>query len=513
MKATSSSKIKNLRNLARIIKRLKKAGKKIVLCHGVFDLIHPGHIRHFMSAKKYGDILVVSITADKYVKKGPGRPVFNQSLRSEVLSSIEVIDYVTIVSSFSAIEVIERIKPDYYVKGPDYKKRKENIQIPRKLESEEEAIRKNGGKLIYTEDNVIFSSTKLINDHLDIYPAKTKKYLESLRNTYGADYILDKLAFLKDTKIMVIGDAIIDQYHYCFPTGKSSKEPIIVHQYISDESFAGGVLATANHLSALSQHIHLVTLLGKKRSFETFIKRHIKQNIKTKFFYRRDANTIIKRRYLDAFTRQKLFQISYLKDEFIDKKLENEILLYLRKEIEKYDLVVVNDFGHGLMTDKIIRFISSKAKYLALNVQANSANYGFNVITKYPRAHYVCIDDLEMRLATHDKYGEVQELIRKVYKKLRCDFMIVTKGPHGSIGYSENLGFTLAPALTERIVDRVGAGDALFAITSPLVYAKIERDLVPFIGNVAGALQIQTVGNKTPIELNDIVRFITRLLK
>ncbi len=513
MNKVVSKKIKRLRDLVRIVEKLKKEGKKIVHCHGVFDLVHPGHIRHFNSAKSYGDILIVTLTADKFVRKGPGRPIFNQYLRAEVLASVEYIDYIAIVDSDSAIPAIKKLKPDFYIKGPDYKSRKEIINMPRKLNSEEEAVKGVGGKLIFTDDTITFSSSKLINDYLAVYPPKTKKYLEILKAKYTPEYIFDKLAHLRNLKILVIGDAIIDQYHYCQPMGKSSKEPIMVHQYLSEETFLGGTLATASHIASLSSQITLVTVLGKKNSFRNFILKHLKGGVKPILFYQANKNTIIKRRYLYEFTQQKLFQISYLDDDFISEETERRIIKFIKREIKKYDLVIVNDFGHGLMTDKIIKLVSARANYLALNVQANSANWGFNVITKYPKADFICIDEQEIRLATHDKYSDVHLLIKKIFNKMRCSYMMVTRGPEGSIVYSKADGFHDSPALTEKIVDRVGAGDALFAITSPLVYAGIGHEIVPFIGNVAGALQVGVVGNRSPIEFSDMVKFVTRLLK
>lgn len=506
-------KIKKLRELAKIAKKLKKEGKKTVLCHGVFDLVHPGHIRYLHSAKKQGDILVVSLTADKYVKKGPGRPIFNQNLRAEVLSSLENVDYVTIVESETAIEAIKKIKPDVYVKGPDYKKRKQNILIPRKLEEEEAAIQSVGGKLIFTEDEIVFSSSRLINEYLDLYPIKTRDYLEDLKQKYTADYILDRLASLRKIKVLVIGDAIIDQYHYCLPMGRSSKEPVMVHQYISEETFLGGTLMTANHVASLSSQVALLTVLGKEKSFKNFILRHLKKEVSPVFFHQPNHQTIIKRRFLDAFTKQKLFQLSVLKDDLLAEKIEKEVVGFLKKEIKNYDLVIVNDFGHGMMTEKIIRLICQKANFLALNVQANSANYGFNIITKYPKAEFICIDTQELRLATHDRYSGLPILIKKIYKKMRCNDLIVTKGADGSISFSKEMGFLETPALTERIVDRVGAGDALFAICAPCIYASFERDLISFVGNVAGALHVQIVGNKKPVEFGEMAKFIARLLK
>jgi rfaE bifunctional protein kinase chain/domain len=430
-----------------------------------------------------------------------------------VLASITDVDYVAIVDSDSAVVSIKKIKPNFYVKGPDYKSRRTFAHIPRKLNEEEEAVNSIGGKLIFTSDEIVFSSSSLINNYFDIYPPKTKEYLDTLKEKYTAEMIIEKLEVTKNTKILVIGDAIIDQYHYTLPLGRSSKEPIMVHHFISDESFAGGALATANHLASLSDSVTLLTILGKKHSFRNFITKKLKSIVKPVFFYQPNSDTIVKRRYLDAFTKQKQFQLTYMRDGFIDEKIEKAIIAHLKNEIAKFDLVVVNDFGHGLLTDKIIKTIISRANYLTLNVQANSANYGFNVVTKYPRADFVCIDEAEIRLATHDKYGDIKSLVKKIYRKMKCKDMLVTRGASGSLGYSDKDGYYETPALTERIVDRVGAGDALFAIASPCLFSGMERHLVAFIGNVAGALQVQVVGNKRPIELVDLTKFITRLLK
>lgn len=506
-------KILTLTQLSRTIAKLKKEGKKIVQCHGVFDLVHPGHIRYFKSAKKYGDVLVVSITGDKYVRKGPGRPIFNEQLRAEVLAAMSLIDYVVIVQSDTAIEAIKKLKPDVYVKGPDYKKRKANPFLPRKLGQEEAAVTSVGGKLVFTDDEVIFSSSHLINRYIEQYPEKTKNYLETIRKSYANESIVDIICTIKSKKILVIGDAIIDQYHYTLPMGKSSKEPLVVHIYRSEESFAGGTLATANHLAALSDNVHLVTLLGKKKTFATFIKKHLRPQIKPILFYQKDAPTIIKRRFIDEVTKQKLFQVSYMKDDTVAETTERKILEFLRKELSNYDMVIVNDFGHGLMTPKIIRLITKRAKYVALNVQANSANYGFNIVTKYPRADFVCMDEHELRLATHDKHTDLVRLMKKIVKDLHTQELVVTRGSYGSMSLTAKNGIIEAPALAQAIVDRVGAGDAFFALASPCAYIGMDQTLVSFIGNVAGALKVQSVGNKTPIDFKDLTKFITRLLK
>ncbi len=512
MEINPRKKVKRISDLSKIISRLKKEGKKIIHCHGVFDLIHPGHIRYFEEAKKRGDIVVVTITADVFVKKGPGRPIFHERLRAEFLSSISFVDYVSIDRSESAVAAIMAIKPDVYLKGPDYRGIRKDTSIYKRLLEEEEAVKKVGGKLEFTDD-IVFSSTKLINSYIDVYPARTRRYLENLRRDYTTDDVVDWMRKLEDIKILIIGDAIIDQYHYSKPVGKSSKEPVIVNKFLSEESYLGGALATANHVVSLSKRISLISLLGEKNSFQSFIEKRLKRPIRHTFFIRSGTHTVIKRRFVDIDTKQKLFQVSYIDDDEIEGKLERSIKKLLKQELLKYDMVIVNDFGHGFLTEALVKTICKYGKYIALNVQANSANYGFNVITKYPRAHYVCIDEQEMRLAMHDKYGDIEDLIRRIYKKMKCQVIIVTRGYNGAISYTEKDGFMLSPALTQRVIDRVGAGDALFAITSPGVYSQMPVELVSFLGNIAGALQVQVIGNSRSITFDDMHIMINRLLK
>ena len=503
-------KIVKVEKLGRVCSKLKAKGKKIVHCHGVFDLLHLGHIRHFKLAKKHGDILIVTITKDKHVKRGPGRPVFNEYLRAEALASLSITDYVSIIDSPTAVACIKVLKPDVYVKGSEYKKKEEDITG--KIFEEEDAVKSVGGRLVFTDD-ITFSSSKLLNEYLDVYPPRTVKYLKAIGKKYSADFITEKLHSLKNLKVLVIGDAIIDQYHYCTPMGKSSKEHLVANKYVSEEMFAGGSLATANNVASLCKQVDLLTVLGKKDSFKDFIEGRLSSNINPIFFYRPDIETIIKRRFVNKELNRKLFEICYIKDDNISGRLETKIVKQLEKTIENYDLVIVSDFGHGLLTKRIISLICAKARYLALNVQTNSANIGFNLVTKYPRVNCVCVDEIELRFATHDKFSDLRTLARQVYQELGCQQVIATRGPHGSLSYSESHGYHETPAFAYHIVDTIGAGDAFFAFIAPCFSAGLPQDLVSFVGNAVGSLAVQIVCNREPIKFVDLVKYITRLLK
>lgn len=503
-------KIKTVGELTKIASELREKGKKIVQCHGVFDLVHLGHIRHLNQAKKEGDVLIVTITKDEHVKRGPGRPLFNENLRAETLASLAVTDFVCVIDAPSATDCIKILRPHIYAKGMDYADKEKDMTS--KIYEEEAAVRSVGGKLVITDD-ITFSSSRLINDYLDVFPPHTVKYLKAFSKRHSADYIIDALSSLKKLNALVIGDAIIDQYHYCLPMGKSSKEHLVANKYSWDESFAGGSLATANNAAGICGNVDLVTVLGEKSVFMDFIRSKLVPNVSPSFFYRPDIETIIKRRFVAEGTNRKLFEICYIKDDDIDAGLEADITQHLKKTIKNYDLVIVSDFGHGLMTKRLINLICSKARYLAINVQTNSANIGFNLVTKYPKADCACIDEMELRFAAHDRFGDLRTHARQISEKLGCEHVIATRGSHGSLSYSKKKGFHETPAFSYRVVDAIGAGDAFFAFVAPCFAAGLPPDAVSFIGNAVGSLAVQIICNREPVKFVDLAKFITRLLK
>ncbi len=504
-----SHKIITLDALAAVIARLKRQHKVVVHSHGVFDLLHPGHVNHFLAARKLGDVLVVTLTKDEYVNKGPGRPVFNHRLRAESIAAMECVDYVAVNEWPTAVQTIRKLKPSIYVKGADYINRKDDVTGA--IHDEEEAIRSVGGKIQFT-DEITFSSSQLLNSYFSVYPDQTQAFLKDFRARHEADDILKQLAALKKLKVLVIGDAIVDEYHYCQAMGKSPKETIVVTRYLREEAFAGGSLACANHAANFCGQVDLVALLGKKNSREDFIRSKLKSNVKPKFFYQENASTIIKRRFVDPAFLSKMFEICFLDHGGISKELESPLCDYLAKTLPAYDAVIVTDYGHGFIGPAMINMLCEKAKFLAVNAQTNSANIGYNLITKYPRADYICIDEPEIRLAMHDRTGKLENLIHRVSEQMNCKKVIITRGHLGSIAYSGGKFFE-TPVFSTEIVDRVGAGDAFLSVTAPCVAKGIPMDVVGFIGNAVGAMAVTIVCNRSYIEAVPLSKFVKTLLK
>jgi len=501
-------KIKSINEVKSIVKSFKNTGKKTVLSVGIFDILHPGIIAHLKKAKQQGDILIVGVIKNKDVKRGPERPIFSEVLRLENVAVIGFVDYVCLVDDKKTLECLKQIKPDIFAKGESFKER--NKKTLKKLQGEEKSI-KNIGCRIYVTENVS-SSTSIINQFLDLYSETTKKYLLKMKNKYGSAFILEQLKSLKNMKVLVIGDGIIDEYHYCEAMGRSSKVPLVVSRFLNSEAFAGGVFAAANNIAGLCDKVTMVSALGDKNNLKKFALNHLSSNIKPKFFYRPDSETIIKKRFIEQYSGNKLFEICHMDKGDMPEVEERKILKYLNAEIGKYDMVLALDFGHGLFTDKTIRLLEKKAKFLAVNVQTNSANSGFNMMTKYKKIDFGCLTEVEARLSRHDEYGAIEDVIKKLSKQVKTSNMIMTRGKQGSMAYGRKAGFEYAPALSSRVVDRIGAGDAFFSFVAPCAAKKMPLDLISFVGNAAGAIAVQIVCNKEPVEANKLFEFIRSLL-
>ncbi len=504
------AKVKELEELAEIISRLRSEGKKVVQCHGVFDLLHPGHIRHFEAARQEGDVLVVTVTPDEHVNKGPGRPVFNHRLRAESVAALQTVSFVAVNRWPTAVETLRLLKPDVYVKGGEYADA--GSDLTGMIALEQEAVKSGGGRIHFTNE-ITFSSTELLNSHFDVYPDEARAFLKSFRQQYTPGDIIKRLETLRKLKVLLIGESIIDEYHYCQAMGKSPKELLVTTKYVREEAFAGGILACANHIAGFCEDVHLVTCLGSKDSREEFIHSHLKPNVTTQFFHRDDSSTIVKRRYLDQAFLSKMFEVCFLDDSPLPSRIEKDVCAYLKSVIGDYDLVLVADYGHGFMTGDIINLLCAGSRFLAVNTQTNSANAGYNLITKYPRTDFICIDEPEMRLACHDRLGDLRHLMTTTVRKLGSRRATVTRGHHGSLSYAVEQGFTEIPVFSSRIVDRVGAGDAFLSVAAPCVVAGFPMDLVGFVGNAVGALAVRIVGNRSAVEPVPLFKFITALLK
>lgn len=492
-----SHKIVQLNTLAEKIAHLKTEGKTIVHCHGVFDLLHIGHIRYFNAAATMGDVLVVTLTEDRFVNKGPGRPAFSEDLRAEAIANLACVDFVAINSWPTAIETLHLLKPNFYVKGSDYRDASRDLTGNILLEAE--AVRSVGGEIAFT-DEVTFSSSRLLVNFSDVYTDEQRNYLTALKTLNSVEDIKTQIDHIKDKSVLLLGEIIIDEYVYCNAIGKSGKEPVMVVKRLNSEQFMGGVLAIANHISPFCKSVIIHSYIGQDRGFEDIILEQMPDNVHLKCIAKKDSPTILKRRYIDEYSKARIVGVYDIEDCLLEVEDEAKLLENLQEDISDVDLVLVADYGHGLITPNVVNYIQEYSPFLAVNTQINSSNIGFHTISKYARADFVCIHEGELRHDYRSRTCPEEELIENLYTKMNCRSIIITQGKKGAIGYSKETGFVQCPAFAARIIDRVGAGDSVLAITSLCLTVDLPLQSTLLIGNLAGAQSVATIGNKHGID-------------
>jgi rfaE bifunctional protein kinase chain/domain/rfaE bifunctional protein nucleotidyltransferase chain/domain len=503
-------KIINFKDIERILKKHKIKNQKIVHCHGVFDLLHIGHLKHFETAKNKGDILIVSITDDQYIDKGFNRPFFKNQQRLESLSSIEDITYVVLNNSSTAVNIISKIKPDFYCKGPDYKKQKDDITG--QIKNEINAVKKFGGKIVITNDTT-YSSSSILNDVASPFDLNQKKFLKKIKTDTNLFKFSSQIKKLEKLKVLIIGETIIDKYIFCEALGKSGKEPHLVLRDLYEESYLGGVIAIARNASSFCKKITVLSCLGKDKKLN-LIKKKLSKNISFKYLIKSNSPTIIKKRYIEHISKSKVLGVYSLNDELLNLSEESKFIKMVSNEIKKYDVVIVSDYGHGLITDRVAKLINKNAKFLALNAQANAANVGYHTIQKYKNVDCVVMNEQELRQELRNKNEKVENLAKKLSKILNIKNLVITQGSKGAFLYdSKTRLFFYSPAFASKVVDKVGAGDTMLSIISLLIKLKSHPILSLFLGSLAGAISVEELSNKVPLNKTKLFKYMEHILK
>lgn len=453
---------------------------RVVLAHGCFDLIHLGHMRYLNAARREGDFLVVSVTADKFVNKGPNRPAFPHALRAEALAELSCVDAVIINHAATAVPVIEKVRPAVYAKGGDYRNGGGEI------EAEKNAAVANGGKIIFT-DEITFSSSALINRHLETDNENLRAYLAAARERSYGHKVKTLIDSVRDMRVLIVGETITDEYAMVSPLGKPPKETVLAVMEKNREEFAGGVAAAANHLRSFVANVDVLT---------------------------NDAPHIRKTRYLENDFGRKLFEVYSTDDSSLSESRAFEFETEIIAQASTADVVIVFDFGHGLITPKMRKTLRECSEFLAVNAQSNSANHGYNVVTQYPNADYVCIDAPEARLAVRQKDAPLELIAEKyLHEFMETDRLIITHGKQGCVAWEKRGKAVRVPAFSNRVVDTMGAGDAFLAVTAPLAKVAEDMETVAFIGNAVGAMKVGTFGHRQPVEKSALLGYVSSLLK
>lgn len=447
--------------------------QKVVLCHGCFDVLHTGHIYHLEKARQLGDRLVVSITHEDFAKR---KLRFSAEVRKKALESLRFVDEVIVVCERTAEAAIELVKPAFYVKGGEYADLA--LDPSGDIYREKAAVEAVGGQLVFTEDEIIFSATKLKDN-------------QGPFQDISADYafrIPDILRFIRDVahlKVCVVGETIIDRWTPATAEGISNKStcPTALVTAPSQDQL-GGAYVIARHLASFVDRLDLIT-----PDFRAVYPAALDQRIHHRFY---TEGHIIKERLFDPALNTKIFEIKHY---HLPQTYDHPY------DLDEYDVVIVADFGHDMISrSSAARFCENKGSYLAVMAQTNSSNLGFNRIDKYPHAQMYCIDTKEMKLCLNlNEPISWDYHLQEIRKYIGFDRLLVTRGIEGAMHYQEKR-ITEFPALSRKIVDPIGAGDAFFSLASLACSLEYSPEHILLLGSLAAALNTQWLCNERWID-------------
>src|SRR5262249_2420729 len=251
---------------------------------------------------------------------------------------------------------------------------------------------------------------------------------------------------------------------------------------------------------------------GTNESHEDLIRGGLNPRVVPEFLLMDGAPTLVKRRFIETYPFQKLFEV-YVMDEQAAERRSPELCDRLEQIISDGDAVIVADYGHGMIGPAAMEVLCSRAPFLAVNVQVNAGNHGFNTVSKYRRADFISLSEKEIRLETRTPSGNLRDVVARVAADLDCPRLLITRGAKGNLCYDRNEGVFDIPGFALRTVDRVGAGDAVFAIGAVCAALGAPAEVIGFVGNAVGSEAVEIVGNQRFIERAPLIKHIETLLK
>jgi cytidyltransferase-like protein len=476
-------KIVTIDELPRIRERFRD--QRIVHCHGAFDLVHPGHLIHFEEARALGDLLVVTVTGDRHITKKRS-VTFTEDQRARQVAALEVVDYVAVIQEPTALSAIEVLHPDVYVKGPEYADL--TLDKSRSIYHEMRVLEGYGGKMHFTSGET-FSSTKLSHFLLAAPDAAQRDPLLQndrirFRDIASLGFSLDQLkqfaARAATLRVCIIGETIIDEWVDVALTNLSTQSRCLAGLETGRVRQIGGAGIIARHLANFVRDVHC---------FSNGAAGDAPVNLSHTAIADGD---LVETRFVDADSGRPVF------------KSKAMTLAGARHDrfpaFDDYDLVLIADFGHGLLdADQINQRIAASTRAtIAAMAQVNSSNYGYNLPLKYAGAGYYCLNRTEAELCLHERHLSLEELVVRSARLLRCDNLSVTDGDHGVMVARGADRFAL-PSLSVSVVDTIGCGDAFFALSSVALRLDLPPALIALTGSIAAAAMTQRRCNASAV--------------
>ena len=490
-RAFFSRKIKTPEQLADIVGHRPRS-RKVIMCHGVFDVVHPGHIRHLLYAKSKGDILIASLTADAHITKANLRPYVPEDLRAMNLAAFEMVDYVCIDRNATPLENLKLLQPDYFAKGYEYV----DGQVHPRTQEEIDVLENYGGEVIFTPGDVVFSSSHFIEmappnisvEKLMMLMAAEELTFNDLRKT------LEKMAGLR---VHVVGDTIVDSYTQCSMIGGQHKTPTMSVRFEEKLDFVGGAGIVAKHVRAAGAEVVFSTVLGDD-GYKDFVLNDLAgADVKCQAIIdptrpTTNKNAIVAEGY-------RLLKV----DTLDNRSISDKVVERLKRQVQDVpsDIAVFSDFRHGIFNRHTITPLVESLSDDVFRVADSQVASRWGNITEFQSFDLITPNEQEARFALGDQDSVVRPLASELFARAKCKTLILKLGARGILTYCTRAAgdprtIISVDSFADNVVDAVGAGDALLSYASLAMVASGGNEAIASIlGNIAAGLECESYGN------------------
>ncbi|UCG15271.1 MAG: adenylyltransferase/cytidyltransferase family protein [Phycisphaerales bacterium] len=492
-------KIVSLSTLLEVADEARRNAKVIVQCHGCFDIVHPGHVRYLEFARQQGDLLIVTLTADATISKGPATPYIPQELRAENLAVLELVDYVYIDPSPTAESVLDALRPHIYVKGAEY----ETSSDPGFLR-ERAIVEAYGGRVIFSSGETVFSSTRLIAAMPSDRELENQK-LEMIRRRHhvNRENLLDALDRFRELRVAVVGDIVVDRYVFCDTIDVAGEAPMMSLAELREERFVGGAAIVARHLAALGARPFLLAATSADETAARVARALDSKGVEHHLIPSRPA-LVEKTRYLVEHT--KLLKVDKAARVPLDSLAERRAARVMLDVMNEIDALIVCDFGYGTVTTGLLQQILPEFTRRETIVTADATGSRGRLL-EFQHIDLLCPTERELRTVLNDFDHGLSSVAWELMRDTQAKHLIVTLGNRGLVTFQRRSLESKSPEWSGRLlsehvpllgghhVDRLGAGDALLAVATLGLTSGLSLMQSAWLGALAAEVESAQMGN------------------
>lgn len=475
--------------------------KAVIMCHGVFDVVHPGHLRHLLYAKSKADILIASLTADRHIAKGTYRPHVPQDLRALNLAAFEIVDYVLVDPNEKPLESLALIRPEFFAKGYEYGG---TGSVSPKTQEEIDIVSAYGGQVIFTPGDVVYSSSKLIElEPPDLREEKLITLMDMASLSFNK--LRMTLRSFAGKRIHVVGDTIVDSLTRCALIGGQTKTPTMSVLFEERKDYIGGAGIVAEHIRAAGAEVVFSTVLGDD-PLRDFVLDGLKANgVDTRAIIDPTRPTTSKNAIVaDGY---RLLKVDTLDNRSISDDIRNRLAQAIASV--PADAVVFSDFRHGIFNRRTIPDLIAAIPPGLFKVADSQVASRWGNITEFKGFDLVTPNEREARFALADQDSGIRPLASRLYDAAECRLLILKVGDRGvltcrSDDHEALDSFFVLDSFVDRVVDAVGAGDALLAYATLAMLTTGCPVTATILGSIAAAVECEADGN-IPVRPADVL--------